>query len=152
MKGKHSILLRVEDLKVHFQMDEGTLKAVDGVSFSLEKGKTMGLVGESGCGKSVTSQAIMRIVPSPGITSGSVFLSRSKNTEPIDLGALDPDGKQIRAIRGKDITMIFQEPMTSFSPLLMGKCFLRFFISNNTSLPLMPGAASSCALQPPRDA
>ncbi len=133
MKDRHSVLLRVENLRIHFQLDEGTLKAVDGVSFSLEKGETMGLVGESGCGKSVTSQAIMRIVPSPGSTSGSVFLSRSKNTEPIDLCALDPEGRQIRAIRGKDITMIFQEPMTSFSPLYtMGNQLMEAILLHRT--------------------
>jgi peptide/nickel transport system ATP-binding protein len=109
-------LLEIEDLEVHFRLDEGLLKAVDGVSFDIPRGKTLGLVGESGCGKSVTSQAIMRIVPEPGKISGSIRLHRGEGP-PIDLAALDADGPQARAIRGRDITMVFQEPMTSFSPL-----------------------------------
>jgi peptide/nickel transport system ATP-binding protein len=103
-------VLEVRDLRVHFPLDEGLLKAVDGVDFTLRKGRTLGLVGESGCGKSVTSQAVMRLVPQPGVTSGLIRMGD------VDLGALDADGKEIRAIRGRDIAMIFQEPMTCFSP------------------------------------
>jgi peptide/nickel transport system ATP-binding protein len=128
-------LLHVEDLKVYFKLDEGTLKAVDGVSFSLKRGTTMGLVGESGCGKSVTSQAIMRIVPGPGATFGKILLNmeRSGTANWVDLGAMDEDGEEIRNIRGKDITMIFQEPMTSFSPLYtMGNQLIEAILLHKT--------------------
>jgi len=124
--------LRVENLKVHFRLDEGILKAVDGVSFAIEKGKTLGLVGESGCGKSVTSQAILRIVPDPGSVQGEI-LYRRRNGPPIDLAALKEDGQEIRSIRGKDITMIFQEPMTSFSPLYtMGNQLMEAILLHRT--------------------
>ena len=111
----NNVFLKVEDLKVYFKLDEGILKAVNGVSFELEKGKTLGLVGESGCGKSVTSQALLRIVPEPGKITGRILLS--KESENIDLAALDRNGEELKSIRGKDIAMIFQEPMTSLSPL-----------------------------------
>jgi peptide/nickel transport system ATP-binding protein len=111
-------VLEVRDLRVHFPMDEGLLKAVDGVDFDVVRGKTLGLVGESGCGKSVTSQAILRIVPRPGVTTGRVHLIRARNggEERVDIGSMNDEGEEIRAIRGKDIAMIFQEPMTCFSP------------------------------------
>lgn len=115
-----SSLLQVNALKAYFYLEEGVLKAVDGVSFEVKREKVLGLVGESGCGKSVTAQSILRIVPSPGKIEGKILLQR-KNGEakkkPLDLVRLDPQGKEIRSIRGKEIAMIFQEPMTSFSPL-----------------------------------
>lgn len=115
-----SSLLQVNDLKAYFYLEEGVLKAVDGVSFEVKREKVLGLVGESGCGKSVTAQSILRIVPHPGKIEGEIFLQR-KNGEakkkPLDLVRLDSQGKEIRSIRGKEIAMIFQEPMTSFSPL-----------------------------------
>ncbi len=110
------LLIELKDLKVHFAIDEGLLKAVDGVDLNIYEGKTLGLVGESGCGKSVTSQALLRIVPPPGRIEGSILFQKSEGgTE--DLAALPMDGQTIRAIRGKEIAMIFQEPMASFSPL-----------------------------------
>jgi len=125
--------LRVENLRVHFRLDEGVLKAVDGVSFVLQKGKTLGIVGESGCGKSVTSQAILRIVPEPGSIQGRI-LYRGRNGDPVDLAALDEDGPEIRSIRGKDISMIFQEPMASFSPLYtMGNQLMEAILLHRTS-------------------
>jgi oligopeptide/dipeptide ABC transporter ATP-binding protein len=117
------ILLQISDLCVTFPLDEGTVKAVDGVSLTIPPGKVLGLVGESGCGKSVTAQSILRIVPRPGrIVSGQILLHRrpispGEPEEIIDITRLHPSGKQIRAIRGGDISMIFQEPMSSFSPL-----------------------------------
>jgi oligopeptide/dipeptide ABC transporter ATP-binding protein len=119
------VLLDVKDLKTYFFLHEGTVRAVDGASFVLQRGKTLGLVGESGCGKSVTSQAILRIVPPPGrIVSGQITYYRRRMepdgqtvTEAIDLTKLNPECDEIRAIRGKEIAMIFQEPMTSFSPV-----------------------------------
>jgi peptide/nickel transport system ATP-binding protein len=110
-------ILKVEDLRTYFQLDEGTLKAVDGVSFELFGRRTLGIIGESGCGKSVTAQSILRIVPDPGrIVGGRMLFKRSEGDE-VDLAALDHRGEKIRSIRGKRIAMIFQEPMTSFSPV-----------------------------------
>lgn len=125
--------LEVKDLKVHFKLDEGMLKAVDGVSFSIAKGKTLGLVGESGCGKSVTSQALLRIVPDPGSIQGRMMLTRTDGSI-VDLAAIGAESDEIRSIRGKDITMIFQEPMTSFSPLYtMGNQLTEAILLHRTS-------------------
>ncbi len=117
----HDTLLEINDLRVYFYLDEGTVKAVDGVSFTVKRGQTLCVVGESGCGKSVTARAILNIVPRPGkIVDGEILLHRQKpdgQVEVIDLAALSPTGKEIRAIRGAEISMVFQEPMTSFSPV-----------------------------------
>jgi peptide/nickel transport system ATP-binding protein len=111
-----SVLLEVRDLKTYFQLDEGLVRAVDGATFTVERGKTLGIVGESGCGKSVTARSILRIVPRPGrIVGGEILYHR--DSQVVDLAQLDPGGKAIRAIRGAEIAMIFQEPMTSFSPI-----------------------------------
>jgi len=104
-------LLRVEDLKTYFYTHEGTVKAVDGVSFTINKGETLGLVGESGCGKSVTALSVMRLIQSPpGKIVGGKILLEGKNL-------LDLSEKQMRSIRGCKISMIFQEPMTSLDPM-----------------------------------
>lgn len=112
-------LLEVSDLKIHFFTDEGVVKAVDGVDLTIETGKTLCIVGESGCGKSVTSRAFLQIIRSPGrLVSGEMLYHRphpSGGSTTIDLATLDPKGKEIRQIRGKEISMIFQEPMTSLS-------------------------------------
>jgi peptide/nickel transport system ATP-binding protein len=110
-------LLDVQDLKVHFHLDEGLLKAVDGVSFRVRRRKTLGLVGESGCGKSVTAQAVLRIVPKPGQVQGHIKLLRKNGKDIVDMAALDPYGSEVRSIRGGEIGMIFQEPMKAFSPV-----------------------------------
>ena len=110
-------LLSVRNLKTSFFQDEGTTKAVDGASFDVLPGKTLGIVGESGCGKSVTAQSILRIVDAPGrIVEGEILLTRKDGTE-TDLVKLKADGREIRSIRGGEIGLIFQEPMTSFSPV-----------------------------------
>jgi peptide/nickel transport system ATP-binding protein len=110
-------LLSVRNLKTSFFQDEGTTKAVDGASFDVYAGRTLGIVGESGCGKSVTAQSILRIVDHPGrIVDGEILLTREDGTT-TDLTRLKPDGREIRSIRGGDIGLIFQEPMTSFSPV-----------------------------------
>jgi len=114
-------LIEVRDVKVYFYLDEGTVRAVEGVSFDIGRGRTLGVVGESGCGKSVTSQAIMQIVPPPGkIVAGDIFFHRYNDdgsVEKIDITKLDPRGPEIRNIRGNEIAKIFQEPMTSLSPV-----------------------------------
>ncbi len=110
-------LLEVRDLKTHFFTDEGLVKAVDGVSLSLKRGQTLCVVGESGCGKSVTARSILRIVPAPGrIVAGEIHF-RGRTGETIDLARMNPKGRAIRQIRGREISMIFQEPMSSLSPV-----------------------------------
>jgi oligopeptide transport system ATP-binding protein len=105
-------ILEVDDLRTHFFTREGVVQAVDGVSFSLEKGRTLGIVGESGCGKSVTALSIMGLIPKPParIVSGSVRF------EGRDLTKLAE--KELEDVRGRDIAMIFQDPMTSLNPTL----------------------------------
>jgi peptide/nickel transport system ATP-binding protein len=121
--SQHSPLLSVRDLKTYFPQDEGTVKAVDGVSFDLMPGATLGIVGESGCGKSMTARSILRLVERPGrIVEGEIWFRRpngaAANGEPvIDLTKLEPNGGEMRAIRGAEIALIFQEPMSSFSPV-----------------------------------
>ena len=110
-------VLEVRDLRTYFYLDEGTLKAVDGVSFDLKSNQTLGIIGESGCGKSVTAQSVLRIVPPPGrIVSGEIRLMIEEG-DSRNIATMDPYGRPIRSIRGKTISMIFQEPMTSLSPV-----------------------------------
>src|SRR5262245_12582442 len=106
-------LLSVRDLKTYFSQDEGTVKAVDGVSFDLQPGVTLGIVGESGCGKSITARSILRLVERPGrIIEGEIWFRRpgspgASHAEPvIDLTKLDPNGNEMRAIRGAEIALI----------------------------------------------
>ncbi|MBV7331761.1 ABC transporter ATP-binding protein [Chloroflexi bacterium TSY] len=110
-------VLEIKDLRTHFKLDTGTIRAVDGVSLTLKRGKTLGVIGESGCGKSVTAHSILRLIPSPPgrIVDGEILLYR--DNEIIDIAQLKPYSDTLRSIRGNDIGMIFQEPMTSFGPL-----------------------------------
>lgn len=110
--NKNGILLQVKDLCTYFYTLEGIVKAVDGVSFDLEQGETLGLVGESGCGKSITALSILRLINSP---PGKIVRGEIK-FEGLDLLRLSET--RMRAIRGKAISMIFQEPMTSLNPVL----------------------------------
>jgi peptide/nickel transport system ATP-binding protein len=105
-------LLEIENLSVHFHTPEGIARAVDGVSFHLDAGETIGLVGESGCGKSVTSLSILGLIPSPPgeIESGKIKFGGHN--------LLDCEAERLRKIRGHEISMIFQEPMTSLNPVL----------------------------------
>jgi ABC-type dipeptide/oligopeptide/nickel transport system ATPase component len=113
-----SPLLSVRDLKVYFNMDEGVVKAVDGVTFDVNPGQIFGIVGESGCGKSVTMKAVLRIVEPPGkIVHGEVLLRQAGPAGVVDLAKLDANGKEMRSIRGAEIALIPQEPMASFSPV-----------------------------------
>ncbi|CDZ64953.1 Glutathione ABC transporter, ATP-binding protein GsiA [Neorhizobium galegae bv. orientalis] len=110
-------LLDVKNLVTEFPLRTGIFKAVNDISFSIEPGKTLCVVGESGSGKSVTARSILQIIDSPGrIASGSIILNRQDGTS-VDLARLDPRSKAIRAVRGRDIAMIFQEPMSSLSPV-----------------------------------
>ncbi len=121
------LLLEVRNLKTYFFLDEGVVRAVDGVSYTIRTGQTLGVVGESGCGKSVTALSILRIVPRPGrIVAGEILYYRyprhdgrvdSTVAKAIDLAQLDPMGEEIRAIRGNEIAYIFQEPMSALSPV-----------------------------------
>jgi oligopeptide/dipeptide ABC transporter ATP-binding protein len=115
------LLLEMIDLKLHFFTAEGVVKAVDGASYSIRRGKTLCVVGESGCGKSVAARAILQIVHRPGkIIDGRILYHRSRqdgSIETVNITDLHPRSARIRHIRGNEIAMIFQEPMTSLSPL-----------------------------------
>lgn len=104
------ILLEVQNLKTRFKTDDGTFLAVDDVSFSVKKGQTLGIVGESGCGKSVTSLSIMRLIQKPGHIESGKIVFKNKNL-------LELSDSKMREIRGNEIAMIFQEPMTSLNPV-----------------------------------
>ena len=108
--GNSRTILSVNNLKTHFQTSDGLVKAVDGVSFALKKGETLGIVGESGSGKSVTSLSVMRLISEPGkIVGGEIVF------DGVDITALPIN--DVRKLRGKRIAMILQDPMTSAQPL-----------------------------------
>jgi oligopeptide/dipeptide ABC transporter ATP-binding protein len=115
----NEILLDLDDLKVHFFTNEGLVKAVDGVSYQLKRGKTLCVVGESGSGKSVSARAIMQLVQKPGkIIGGKINYHQEVSPgkyQKLEITSLKPNGREIRRIRGDEIAMIFQEPMSSFS-------------------------------------
>lgn len=111
-----NILLEVKNLQTHFELDEGTVKAVNGVDFKVRGGITLGIVGESGCGKSVTAMSILKIVDKPGrIVEGEILLHNKGHIT--DLALLPENSQEMRYIRGNSIAMIFQEPMNSLSPV-----------------------------------
>ncbi|MEZ4661106.1 MAG: ABC transporter ATP-binding protein [Caldilineaceae bacterium] len=123
MNSSDSTLLEVRNLKTYFFLEQGTVRAVDGVDFTVARGQTVGLVGESGCGKSITARSVLRIEPPPGkIVEGQILYRRRQNgtsmgEEVVDLVSLDHRSAEIRNIRGGEISMVFQEPMTSLSPV-----------------------------------
>ncbi len=125
MSDKSNLLIDIKDLRVEFDVRAGVVKAVDGLNFDIRRGQTMGVIGESGCGKSMTARAILQMVPKPGkITNGSIEyyrpIMKDGTVEKVDvvvINKLDPDGEVIREIRGGEIGMIFQEPMSSLTPV-----------------------------------
>ncbi len=123
---RNDLLLEVNDLKTYFFLDEGIVRAVDGVTFQVQRGRTLGVLGESGCGKSVTGFSILRLVRPPGrIVGGEILYHRAlkdgnvpgQMEEVVNLVKYDPYGKEIRQIRGAEVAMVFQEPMTSLDPV-----------------------------------
>ncbi len=120
MTDNRELLLEVKNLKTYFFLDEGTVRAVDGADFVIRRGETLGVVGESGCGKSVTARSILNIVPKPGKTvEGEILYHRRRGdqVETLDLVKLPPQSDVMCNIRGAEIAMVFQEPMTSLSPV-----------------------------------
>lgn len=118
MNGDSKRLLDVQGLKTYFKTEQGTVRAVDGVSFWVEPGHTLGIVGESGCGKSVTALSIMQMVPQPrGRIVGGSISYYGRREGPVEIAELDPHGRAMRELRGNHIAMIFQEPMTSLTPV-----------------------------------
>ncbi len=118
------MLVEMKDLRTYFYLAEGIVRAVDGVDLIIKRGQTLGVVGESGCGKSITSLSLLRLVPPPGrIVGGEILYYRpvgengSSMIDVINISQLDPNGKAIRSIRGDQISMVFQEPMTAMSPV-----------------------------------
>lgn len=111
-------ILEIVNLKTYFFLEGGTVRAVDGVDLSLQRKRTLGVVGESGCGKSITAMSVMRLIQSPPgkIVDGQINLY-TKDGEGVDIVTLDPKGAKMRSIRGAEIAMVFQEPMTSLNPL-----------------------------------
>jgi len=111
-------LLEVSNLKTVFPTDGGIVHAVNDVSFSIQRGKTVGIVGESGCGKSVTGLSLLQLVPTPGrIAAGAIMFYREETDEPLDIAQASPRSELMRKIRGNEIAIIFQEPMTSLNPV-----------------------------------
>ncbi|MFN8446782.1 MAG: ABC transporter ATP-binding protein [Caldilineaceae bacterium] len=123
-KSNQEALLEVRGLKTEFFLQQGIVHAVQGVDFTINRGQTIGVVGESGCGKSVMARSIMAIVPPPGrVVEGQVLFHSSAGRkggaggEVVNMAAIDPMGQKARSIRGAEISMVFQEPMTSLSPV-----------------------------------
>jgi ABC-type dipeptide/oligopeptide/nickel transport system ATPase component len=117
-KSENGRLLDIRNLKTYCYLDSGILRAVDGVSLSLGRKATLGLVGESGCGKSMTAMSVMRLIKFPPvkIVEGEILFNRRSGSA-VDIVKLKSNGAEIRSIRGGEIAMIFQEPMTSLNPL-----------------------------------
>lgn len=110
-------VLRLDDLQTHFFTEEGRIPAVDGVSLTLNRGKVLAVVGESGCGKSVSAFSILRLIRPPGKIMGGKILYQPEEGDVVDIAALKENSDQLFHIRGGEISMIFQEPMTALSPV-----------------------------------
>ena len=119
--GDADPILQVRNLQTHFFTGEGVVLAVDGASFDVHAGKTLGIVGESGCGKSVAAKSLLQIVDKPGrIVGGEIryrHANRAGQEQTVNILRLPADSREMKAIRGGEISMIFQEPMSSFSPI-----------------------------------
>ncbi|RAV20181.1 ABC transporter ATP-binding protein [Paenibacillus contaminans] len=116
MRSQHDLLLKVENLETSFDLGSRVVKAVNGVSFTVKKGKTLGVVGESGCGKSVTAHTILQLLPRLGKINAGHITYYGKE-EAVVLNRLERNGRKMRSIRGKEIGMIFQDPMASLNPV-----------------------------------
>jgi oligopeptide/dipeptide ABC transporter ATP-binding protein len=114
-----SPILEINNLKTYFFLEKGVVRSIDGVNLTLKRKSTLGLVGESGCGKSITAMSIMRLIQSPPgkIVEGEIKLRLRNEDQVVDIVKLDPRGSKMRSIRGAEIAMVFQEPMTSLNPL-----------------------------------
>ena len=111
-------LLKISGLKTVFPTDDGIVNAVNDVSFEIGHGQTVGVVGESGCGKSITGLSMLQLVPSPGrIEAGEILFHRNGDGKPLDIAQVSPKSELMRQIRGNEIAIIFQEPMTSLNPV-----------------------------------
>ena len=109
-------ILRIENLRTQFDSPAGTVRAVDGVSFSIGKGETLGLVGESGCGKSATALSILRLIPPPGRVEAGAITFSGNGEAPVDLARVSES--ELRKVRGREIAMIFQEPLSALNPVM----------------------------------
>jgi len=111
------LLVEISHLSATIPTDDGPVRAVRDVSFQIRRGRTLGVVGESGCGKSMMGLSLMRLIPRPGFLEGEIVYHDAGNGSSIDIHALDPSGDSMRRIRGRRISMIFQEPMTALNPV-----------------------------------
>lgn len=139
-------LVEIKDLHVQFEVRDGIIKGVDGFTLTINRGETLGVIGESGCGKSITAKAVMQMVPRPGkITGGEILYHQrdkydpQKPAEVINITKLDPDGDQIRRIRGGEFAMIFQEPMSSLTPVYTAGTHIGEALSLHRLLPKTVG-------------
>jgi oligopeptide/dipeptide ABC transporter ATP-binding protein len=143
MNGRDS-LIEVKNLRIHFNVRDGVVKAVDGLNFEIKRGQTVGIIGESGCGKSIAAKAVMHMVPKPGkIVEGEIIFHRKtsqngkgEQIEAVRIDKLDPDGDVIRRIRGGHIAMIFQEPMSSLTPVYTAGFHIMEAVSLHRFLPI----------------
>ena len=125
MASDNNVLAEIRNLRTYFYLAEGVVRAVDGVDLTIREGRTLGIVGESGCGKSITSLSLMQLVPNPGrIEEGEILYYgelpttvSASGSGPINIAALKPDSREMRALRGNQISMVFQEPMTALLPV-----------------------------------
>jgi len=115
--GNHDVLLEVKDLRTYFYVDEREIRAVDGASFAVKRGRILAIVGESGCGKSVTAYSILRLIQKPGRIVGGRILLHPQGEKTIDITALPEKSETLFHLRGGLVSMIFQEPMTALSPV-----------------------------------